>query len=74
MTTKQAQIDMLEQRLQDGFTRIGEAMQQGLEVDNWERHWCDLLRQYEALSDELAATPLEQSEMAHMPRAERNAA
>jgi hypothetical protein len=45
----------LELRLQDGFTRIGEAMSHGIEVENWERHWIELLREYESLEDELAA-------------------
>ncbi len=48
-------VTRLELRLQDGFTRIGEAMNHGIEVDNWERHWIELLREYESLSDELAA-------------------
>jgi hypothetical protein len=64
MTSKQEQIDTLEQRLQDGFTRIGEAMQQGLTVDNWHTHWQELLAEYVALNDELAAAPLEQAELA----------
>lgn len=44
----------LELRLQDGFVRIGEAMRQGVDVDNWERHWIELLREYEHLNDEAA--------------------
>ena len=44
----------LELRLQDGFARIGEAMEHGIEVENWERHWIELLREYESLNDELA--------------------
>ena len=48
-------IAKLEVRLQDGFVRIGEAMNHGIEVDNWERHWIDLLREYESLEDDLAA-------------------
>jgi hypothetical protein len=67
-------MEALEKRLQDGFTKIGEAMQQGVSVTNWEKHWSELLRQYEALSDamnaERAAAPLQQSEMPGLPRRE----
>ncbi len=52
--TIEDRVARLELRLQDGFTRIGEAMNHGIEVDNWERHWIDLLREYESLQDELA--------------------
>lgn len=45
----------LELRLQDGFTRIGEAMNHGIDVNNWEHHWIELLREYEELNDGLAA-------------------
>ena len=70
MTSQQERIETLERRLQDGFIRIGEAMQQGLTVDNWHTHWQELLREYEALNDELAAAPLEQAEMPGLPRRE----
>jgi hypothetical protein len=63
MSSKQEASDALVVRLQDGFTRIGEAMNNGIEVTNWERHWIELLREYESLNDELAAAPLEQAEM-----------
>jgi hypothetical protein len=63
MSSKQEASDALVVRLQDGFTRIGEAMNNGIEVSNWERHWIELLREYESLNDELAAAPLEQAEM-----------
>jgi hypothetical protein len=68
VTSQQERIETLERRLQDGFTRIGEAMQQGIEVTNWERHWIELLREYESLNDELAATPPVQAEMPGLPR------
>jgi hypothetical protein len=51
--TIEDRLARLELRLQDGFTRIGEAMEHGIEVDNWERLWIDLLREYEQLHDEL---------------------
>ena len=70
MTSQQERIETLERRLQDGFTRIGEAMQQGIEVDNWQTHWETLLAEYVALNDELAVAPLEQAEMAGLPRRE----
>jgi hypothetical protein len=53
--TFEDRVAQLELRLQDGFARIGEAMNHGIEVENWERHWIDLLREYESLNDDLAA-------------------
>jgi len=53
--TIEDRLAKLELRLQDGFARIGEAMNHGIEVENWERHWIDLLREYESLNDDLAA-------------------
>jgi len=53
--TVEDRVARLELRLQDGFARIGEAMNHGIEVDNWERHWIELLREYESLENELAA-------------------
>lgn len=53
--TVEDRITRLELRLEDGFVRIGEAMNHGIEVDNWEQHWIELLREYESLQDELAA-------------------
>lgn len=70
MTSKQEQQQALQRRLQDGWAKIGEAMEHGIEVDNWERHFADLLKQYEVLSDELDAAKPEQVGMAGMPRAE----
>jgi hypothetical protein len=70
VTSQQERIETLEKRLNDGFTRIGEAMQQGLTVDNWHTYWQELLAEYVALNDALAAAPLEQAEMAGLPRRE----
>jgi hypothetical protein len=70
VTSQEERIETLEKRLQDGFTRIGEAMNNGIEVTNWERHWIELLREYESLNDALAAAPLEQAEMPGLPRRE----
>ncbi len=52
--TIEDRVAKLELRLQDGFARIGEAMNHGIEVDNWERHWVDLLREYESINDDSA--------------------
>lgn len=71
MTSLLARIEALEARLQDGFTKIGDAMDHDIEVQNWERTWIDLLRQYEELSDELAAAQPEQAEMELGVRLER---
>jgi hypothetical protein len=70
MSSKQEAIATLEQRLNDGFRKIGEAMQHGVEVENWERHWIELLREYESLSDELAAEKPVQQAMPGLPRRE----
>lgn len=53
--THEERVAKLELRLQDGFARIGEAMIHGIEVENWERHWVELLREYESLNDDYAA-------------------
>lgn len=73
MNDSDERIRKLEARLENGFQRIGEAMSQGVEVDNWERVWIELLREYERLSDEIEAHHAEvrqQVEMAGMPRRE----
>ena len=70
MTSKQEQQAQLEARLHDGFTKIGAALQQGLTVENWFDHWVRILREYEGISDELAAAVPEQVELAGMPRTE----
>lgn len=43
----------LEQRLDDGFVRIGEAEVQGRDVSAWESFWLSLLDEYESVCDEL---------------------
>jgi hypothetical protein len=45
----------LELRLQDGFTRIGQMMAQGIAVEHWEDAWVRILREYESLETEIAA-------------------
>ena len=61
MTSTADRIATLEARLQDGFAKIGQAYAHGIDVANWEAAWVDLLRQYETLSDELAAARPEQA-------------
>jgi len=76
MTTAEQRQAELEVRLTNGYTRIGEAMQRGHDTGNWERVWVELLREYEAISDELAAHHAEvrqQVELAGMPRREQAA-
>jgi hypothetical protein len=60
MTTKQAvdieqRRDSLARRLDDGHDRIKQAIAEGSDVTAWEEFWIDLLREYEAVCDELAA-------------------
>lgn len=43
----------LEQRLEDGFVRIGEAELQGREIEAWESFWLSLLAEYESVCDQL---------------------
>jgi hypothetical protein len=75
MTSQQERIETLEKRLQDGFTRIGEAMNNGIEVTNWEAHFENLVREYEAICDELRKEPPVQAEMTlNVPMGERDAA
>ena len=52
--TTEDRLAKLELRLQDGFARIGEAMSHNIEVENWERQWVDLLREYESINDDYA--------------------
>lgn len=43
----------LEQRLEDGYARIGAAEIEGRDVAAWERFWLELLSEYEHICDEL---------------------
>ena len=49
--TLDERVARLEVRLADGFQKIGEAMNRGVEVQNWERHFANLLKEYEGLED-----------------------
>ena len=71
--TLDERVARLEVRLQEGFARIGEAMNKGVAPEHWETKWVELLREYEALEDELDAHHAEvrqQAELAGMPRRE----
>ena len=71
--TLEERVARLTVRLEAGFQKIGEAMSKGVAPEHWETAWIDILRQYEAISDELDADPAEvrqQAEMAGMPRRE----
>ncbi len=74
MTGKQERLRELEDRLEAGFARIGEAMSDGLDVQNWEALWVTLLREYEQLSDELASAAPEQVAMPGIAPVRREAA
>lgn len=41
----------LVQRLDDGYTRIDQAIQRGEDTERWETFWIDLLHEYESLHD-----------------------
>lgn len=47
------QKNRLEQRLEDGYVRIDEAVRQGRNVSAWEDFWLSLLFEYESVCDEL---------------------
>lgn len=71
--TLEERVARLEGRLEAGFQKIGEAMSKGVAPEHWETKWVELLREYEALEDELDADPAEvrqQAELAGMPRRE----
>lgn len=43
----------LERRLEDGYERIDQALRDGADVAAWEAFWIQLLREYEAVCDDL---------------------
>ncbi|CCF82358.1 hypothetical protein [Nitrolancea hollandica] len=49
----------LVRRLEDGYSRIELALQQGRDVTQWEDLWETLLHEYEAICDELGRMPNE---------------
>ena len=48
----------LERRLDDGYRGIEEALRAGQDVGAWEDFWIRLLRDYEAVCDQLDDDPL----------------
>lgn len=51
-TNHDDQLRSLEARLIDGYARIEQARAEGLDIDQWETFWIQLLAQYEAVYDE----------------------
>ncbi len=49
--TLEERVARLEVRLQEGFSRIGEAMSKGVAPEHWEVKWVELLREYENIED-----------------------
>jgi hypothetical protein len=49
----------LVRRLEDGYSRIELALQQGRDVTQWEDLWETLLHEYEAICDEIGRMPAE---------------
>jgi len=47
-------LELLERRLEDGYARIEQANAEGADIRAWEEFWIVLLREYEAICDELA--------------------
>ena len=50
-----AELERIEQRLNDGYTKIDDALERGRDVARWEQIWLTLLDEYERLYRELAA-------------------
>lgn len=53
-SSTQSRLSVLEQRLEEGYARIEQALQQGGDVERWESFWITLLKEYEALCDGFA--------------------
>lgn len=51
-TGRDEQLRALEARLIDGYARIEQARAEGLDIEQWETFWIQLLAQYEAVYDE----------------------
>lgn len=61
MTTDlQRELEVLEQRLQDGERRIEEAARIGADTSAWEAFWVDLLHRYEDLYRRLNEAPVDE--------------
>ena len=44
---------VLTRRLDDGYRRIDDALHDGADIEAWEDFWLGLLREYEAVCDEI---------------------
>ena len=44
---------VLVHRLDDGYRRIDDALHDGADIEAWEDFWLGLLREYEAVCDEI---------------------
>lgn len=53
-SSTQSRLSVLEQRLEEGYARIEQALQQGDDVERWESFWITLLKEYEALCEGFA--------------------
>ena len=45
---------VLKRRLEDGYRRIDQALDQGEDIGTWEAFWIRLLHEYESVCDETA--------------------
>jgi hypothetical protein len=50
-----AELQRIEDRLNDGYAKIDNAVERGRDVERWEALWLSLLDEYERLYRELAA-------------------
>jgi hypothetical protein len=50
-----AELQRIEDRLNDGYGKIDDEVERGRDVERWERLWLSLLDEYERLYRELAA-------------------
>ena len=53
ITSRMSEAAQLERRLEDGYARIEAAKFNGEDTSAWEEFWLKLLREYEAICDEL---------------------
>lgn len=60
----QRELDILEQRLNDGERRIEEATHIGADTEAWEEFWIELLHSYEAVYRRLAALDADDNPLA----------
>lgn len=72
MSVLEDRRDTLYQRLEDGYQKIGRALDEGRDITQWEDLWLTLLSEYERVCDQLtadlAAGPVRQAELFDAPR------